>query len=370
MKTRREHKLCENKDSHQAYVVIDGKREYLGRYGTVEAEIAYHQLVASFLIDRHKNMNPSSLRALSTAYLAEYRKRISPSQFRIESYAVERLGEFVDLDTSATDFGPRQFTRFREHLATKRNKKGQILKSSVVNKYLAAVRRMFRWGVTMEYIQADQLVALQAVTGVRDLAPKVTGVSSAQIEAVRPHVSDVIWSMVLLQLSTGARPGEVQALRRRDIDTSTTPWTATLSEHKMAYRGQSRTLFFGPRAQEILQPYMTRQPDEFLFSPVDEIRRKAESMTGEPVKPSKTHRLYARPFSRTAYSCAIRRACDAAGVERWHPHQLRHEAANQIQAVRGPDAVRAVLGHESLNTTQIYLDRDTKLARNVALEIG
>lgn len=31
--------------------------------------------------------------------------------------------------------------------------------------------------------------------------------------------------------------------------------------------------------------------------------------------------------SRNAYAKFVRRACDLAGVDRWHPHQLRHNRA-------------------------------------------
>ena len=55
---------------------------------------------------------------------------------------------------------------------------------------------------------------------------------------------------------------------------------------------------------------------------------------------------------------------------RWHPHQLRHAAATRIERELGKEAARAALGHRSINTTEIYIDRDIAEAIRTARKIG
>jgi integrase len=55
---------------------------------------------------------------------------------------------------------------------------------------------------------------------------------------------------------------------------------------------------------------------------------------------------------------------------RWHPHQLRHNAGTRIRKRFGLDAVRATLGHQSINQSAEYGELDTTLAVTVAMAVG
>ena len=54
----------------------------------------------------------------------------------------------------------------------------------------------------------------------------------------------------------------------------------------------------------------------------------------------------------------------------WAPNQLRHSAATSIRAEFGIEAARTVLGHSEIATTQIYAERDERLAMQVAAKLG
>src|SRR5881397_417600 len=74
--------------------------------------------------------------------------------------------------------------------------------------------------------------------------------------------------MTQTQYLTGARAGELLKLRAVDLDTTGPVWRYEPGDHKNAHRGQGRAILFGPRAQEILRPYMSTRPvNECLFSP-------------------------------------------------------------------------------------------------------
>jgi integrase len=70
------------------------------------------------------------------------------------------------------------------------------------------------------------------------------------------------------------------------------------------------------------------------------------------------------------YRRAISRACALAGVPEWHPHQLRHTAATELRRAYGVEATRIVLGHASLDATEIYAEADVHRARQIAFEVG
>jgi integrase len=184
--------------------------------------------------------------------------------------------------------------------------------------------------------------------------------------------------MVLLQWHTGMRPGEVCSIRADEIDRTGTVWLYKPSYHKLAYRGKPRVIAIGKAGQEILAPFLDR-PD-FLLSPAHAVElwqaeKRANRKT--PVQPSQQCRKKARPkrqpgeqYETMQYNRAIARACKAAGVEAWHPNQLRHSFATRVRAAFGLEAAQVVLGHSNAAITQVYAERDQTLAVKVASEIG
>ena len=64
------------------------------------------------------------------------------------------------------------------------------------------------------------------------------------------------------------------------------------------------------------------------------------------------------------------RACEAAGVPLWHPHQLRHSRATDLRRQFGIEAARVTMGHASLDATEIYAEADVERSRQIALEVG
>jgi integrase len=107
--------------------------------------------------------------------------------------------------------------------------------------------------------------------------PPVTAVSESHVDAVRPFVSRHVWAMIELQRLTAMRPGEVVIMRPVDLDRSGRIWTYRPSVHKMEHTGRTRAVQIGPRAQEILRPWLRANLEEFLFQPQEaEAERHAE----------------------------------------------------------------------------------------------
>ena len=75
-------------------------------------------------------------------------------------------------------------------------------------------------------------------------------------------------------------------------------------------------------------------------------------------------------WDSSSYRRVIHRACEAAGVEKWSPNQLRHSGLTAVERAMGDDAARAVGGHSKLDTTDRYIKRDAAKAVEIMREIG
>jgi integrase len=258
----------------------------------------------------------------------------------------------------------------------------------VVNKDVNRIKRMFRWGVEHELVPVTVYQALQTVAGLRKgrsdaREPEPVGpVHEEHIKAVLPFVTAPVAAMVQLQRLTGARPGEVTAMRPGDITREAVGvWVYCPHEHKTEHFGATRLVVIGPRAQEVLRPWLDRAPEAYCFSPAEAVAaRNARSRANRksPMTPSQAarkpkpnpKRAARARYDKDSYRWAIRKACQKAGVPVWHPNQLRHTAATEVRARFGLDAAQAVLGHAKADVTQVYAERDLAKARAVMSEIG
>jgi integrase len=92
----------------------------------------------------------------------------------------------------------------------------------------------------------------------------------------------------------------------------------------------------------------------------------------DPDQPSQVCRkkLPGSCYTVATYRRAVARACEIAGVPRWHPHQLRHNAATSLRKQQGIELARIILGHSSAFTTEIYAEQDRAAAVEVIAKIG
>ena len=127
----------------------------------------------------------------------------------------------------------------------------------------------------------------------------------------------------------------------------------------------------------IIKEFLNRPPDAYLFSPHEaheEQYKRWRAARKSPVPPSPRNRRTASRrktigdrYGARSYHGAIQHACERASVEPWHPHQLRHTHATEIQAPAfGIEAAQVALGHASADVTQVYAERDLRLAIKIA----
>jgi integrase len=221
-----------------------------------------------------------------------------------------------------------------------------------VNKDAARVKRLFRWAASKRLVPDAVHQSLATVDGLRagrskarETAP-VRPVALDTVEATLPHMTPQVAAMVRLQLLTGMRPGEVIRMRGIDLDTTGEVWVyrpgsdqGPNGSHKTAWRGHTRTVLIGPRAQEVLKPWLRLSLTEYLFQPREaraafDAARKANRKT--PITPSQRARKPKRAprdrYTPSSYDGAIYRASDRLPAAR----PAGPAEGGKADGVRGP----------------------------------
>jgi integrase len=370
-------------------VTLDGRDFYLGRHGSPASRIEYDRLVAEWLSNGRRLPAPASavepsvnevilayLRHADSYYVKNGRPTIEPGNIRLAVRPLRTLYGYVPL----REFGPVALKAVRGAMV-----EAGICRSEI-NRRVGRIVRLFKWAVSEELVPASVHEALRTVTGlrrgrsdVRESDP-VTPVADAAVDAIKPHVSRQVWAMIELQRLTGMRSGEVVSMRATDLDTSGKVWTYTPARHKTEHHGRQRRVSLGPQAQAVLKAWLRADPTAPLFSPAEAMAERRARMRADratKVQPSQADRRKRRPRKRPgeaytpeSYRRSIANACKRAGVEPWHPHQLRHSAATRLRRDFGLDVTRAVLGHSSPAVTEVYAELDMAKAAEAMGRVG
>ncbi len=398
-----------HKPSGQAVVTLNAKDHYLGLWQSDSSKAEYKRLLAEW-IAAGKATTATNIQScigitvaeLLTAYLAEaetaYTKNGQPtSHLHNIKDALIPLRELYAKEPVAT-FGPLKLKAVRETVV----KRG--LCRSTINKHVGTIKRIFKWGTENELVPATVFHALQAVSGLRrgrsaakESVP-VKPVPEVYVEAALLYVSaPQVAAMVRLQQLTGMRPGEVTIMRGCDLDMSGKVWTYTPSTHKTEHHGIERPIYLGPKAQDIIKPFLKSDLTAHLFDPQDAMnafyaerrRNRKTPMTPSQRKRTKKSHPKVTPmdhYTSESYRRAIARACEKADkvareqhpdakpddvfVPAWHPHQLRHNAATRLRKEFGIEAARVVLGHRTAAVTEVYAEMDQAKASSIMGRVG
>lgn len=376
-----------------AVVTLDGRDHYLGRYGSPESHEKYARLIAEWQAQRGRVLPaPGSRRAnlgslcindLILAYWRHvesyYLKDGRPTSEQDNIRQALRFLRKLHGTTPAADFGPVALKHVRQAMI----EAGRSRK--LINKDVNRIRQLFGWAVENELLPVHVHQALQTVKGLRrgrsgakETAP-VEPVSEAAIGAVLPHLSPQVAAMVQIQLLSGARSQEVIMLRPCEVSIDGEAWLYQPRGHKMAHLDRGKVIVLGPRAREILRPWLEgRDPESCCFVPAEvsawnrqRLRRGDGVATNRaPKAAGPVERAPGQEYTRHSYRVAIQRACRRAGIPIWSPRQLRHTRATMIRQLYGLEAAKAVLGHADTKITEIYAERDLGLAVKIMQEIG
>ena len=212
--------------------------------------------------------------------------------------------------------------------------------------YVIAIRSFLKYlskrdfkVLSAEKIELPKMTRTQIeVVDYRDLERLLDSTKGASLRDLRDR------AILETFFSTGLRLAELCALNR-DLD---------IERGELSVRGKGgriRVVFLSDHARAMIKIYLAKRtdPEEALF-----------------VSLSKIGKVIGRIIPRGVERLVEARAKKAGIAKKIHPHELRHSFATDL-LINGADirAVQELLGHASINTTQIYTHLTSKELRDV-----
>jgi integrase/recombinase XerC len=273
-----------------------------------------------------------------TGYLADARLFIAWFESRNrEDFALEKVT-------------PSDVREYRQYLQAE-----QGFKANTVNRKLASLSALMDWGLQSGRISADPTAKMKYV---KKAAQSPKWLDKQEQYALQRAIEKDLqlaqmrypkrWvtrrrdaSLVLFLLHTGLRLSEVIALELGDVQVSERKGSALVRQGK---GNKERRVPLNAEAREAVTEWLKVRPassSQILWLPV-------ESVTDEGLTPRAVQRV-------------LKRYGQEAGIENLTPHILRHSfAKNLANKGVGVEKIALLLGHENLNTTQIYIRPDFK----------
>jgi site-specific recombinase XerD len=248
---------------------------------------------------------------------------------------------------------------FLDHLEKQRGNSARTR-----NARLAAIHSFFRFVALEEPAHGGSCQRVLSIPTKRTHRQLVTSLTRAEVVALLAASDRSTWlgrrdhAILFLAIQTGLRVSELVGLRCGDIVLTTGAHVRCLGKGR-----KDRCTPLTRDAVAVLRGWLADRagdPDAPAFP----------SRRGTKLSRDAVERLVARHAEKAGASCASLRG------KRVSPHVLRHTTAVTLLHAGNDRAVIALwLGHESIETTQIYLDADlsTKeraLARTAPLRAG
>lgn len=292
-------------------------------------------LLQCFFTDRLLNQvgaSPHTIAAYRDAFrlllrFASDRLKRPPSKIRIEDLDVALLGKFLN------------------HLEVSRGNQPRTR-----NNRLAAIHAFFQYVAISEPALALHCQRVLAIPAKRYQRRPVEFLAEEEAAALLAAPDPETWigrrdrALLLLAIQTGLRNSEITALRCKDVQFG-------IGAHLRCF-GKGRKMRCTPLRPDVaalLKQWLTEEgggPDKPVFPSSHGARLSADAL----------QRLVAK------HVATARRTCPSLRTKKVTPHTLRHGAAMALLH-RGvdPTVIALWLGHESTETTQVYLHADMKL---------
>jgi integrase/recombinase XerD len=263
---------------------------------------------------------------------AQKRLHKAPSQLRLEDLDASLIGAFLD-----------DLEKHRHYGARSRNLR------------LTAVRSFFRYAALESPAHAGIIQRVLAIPNQRQPRAMVAFLTRPEIDTLLTAPNQQTWlgrrdhAFLLTAVQTGLRLSEMTALRHQDIWLGTGPHVRCV--------GKGRKERCTPLAKStvlVLKAWIREQAGEDGKTLFPSFRG------GGPLSAVGVQHMLAR------HVAVARKTCPTLRNKRVSPHVLRHSAAMELLQAGVDRAVIALwLGHESVETTQIYLDADLALKEQI-----
>jgi len=218
------------------------------------------------------------------------------------------------------------------------------------NLRLTAIRSFFRFAAYQEPASSGQIQQVLSIPSKRYDRRLVSFLTRVEIDALLAAPNLLRWdgrrdrAFLMTAIQTGLRLSEMTGIRRRDIELGIGPHVRCLGKGR-----KERCTPFTPETVNVLNVWLkepVRGNVDLLFPNVH----------GGPMSADAVQHLVAK---HTTAACL---RCPTLKDKRVTPHVMRHTAAMELlQSGVEPTLIALWLGHESIKTTQIYLDANLAL---------
>ena len=306
-------------------------------------------LLEPFFVDRLQRQRRASPHTIS-AYRDTFRLLLR--------FAEKALGK-PPSQLSLEDLGASFVSSFLDHLEQDRGNKARSR-----NARLAAIRSFFRFAALHEPAHSALIQRVLALPQKRFDRDLVTFLTRPEIDALLSAPDRATWlgrrdhALLAVAVQTGLRVSELTGLRVQDL----------------ALGPAAHVRCHGKGRKERCTP-LTRQTVALVRAWLTETRATGADLLfatrrGTMLSRDAVEHLVSK------YVAAAARGCPTLARKHVTPHVLRHSTAVALLEAGVDRAVIALwLGHESVETTQIYLDADLAmkeraLARTAPLKLG
>lgn len=195
-----------------------------------------------------------------------------------------------------------------------------------------------------QWLTDEELIPKNPVRKVPKIKePKVhkKAFTQMELEKIRANCTNETEAAVIeILISTGCRVSELCGIRLEDINDD------TVTVHGKG--SKDRTCYLTAKAQMAIQEYM--QSEYYR-------KRKAYGSEYLFMRKQFQNNECLKPMDKSTIENMTRRIGKNAGVNNCHPHRFRRTCATMALERGMPiERVSHMLGHESIETTQIYLD--------------
>jgi site-specific recombinase XerD len=258
---------------------------------------------------------------------ASARQKMAPSKLDIDDLDAPLIGAFLD-----------HLEHQRENGVRTRNAR------------LAAIRSLFRYAALRHPEQAAVIERVLAIPPKRFDRRLVTFLTEAELDALLAAPARSTWTgrrdhaLLGLAAQTGLRASELIGLRRADVHLGAGAHVSCL--------GKGRKQRITPLTSGIAAAMRVWLAER-------------AGQTAEPVFPTQTGKVLSRDALEhrlAKYVEIAAHTCPSGGQKTVTMHVLRHTAAMRLlRAGIGTSVIALWLGHEQIETTQIYLHADLEL---------
>ncbi|HIA54795.1 MAG TPA: integrase [Candidatus Melainabacteria bacterium] len=222
------------------------------------------------------------------------------------------------------------------------------------NQRLTAIRSFFRYAALEAPAQAAQIQRVLAIPSKRHASTEVTFLDQKEVASLLAAPNQQAWSgrrdhaLILLTVQTGARLSEIIGLKRQDVVFGAGAHIRVIGKGR-----KERCVPLTKRTAQVLKAWL-REPakvdTDVLFPNAHGTQLSSDGMQ----------------YILAKHTKVAANDCSSLGDKRVTPHTLRHTCAMEMLHAGIDRAMIALwLGHESVETTQIYLHANLELKESI-----